>query len=141
MDSNLEGPLKELGKALHEAIERSPDVEDALARLRAHGFHAFLMLEVTVALGKPDEEPSEETSLELAESARRTDSAEMEAAAESDANFDAAPGRRQRPVRRGAEWVVEITDAAGVPLGEDDPMPGMAASDIEYLRSLRIRLD
>ena len=52
MDENLQDPLKKLAEALHRAIEESADVETALANLRASGFSAVLLLEVTVALSR-----------------------------------------------------------------------------------------
>ena len=58
MDANLEGPLKRLSEALQKAISESPDVESSLLDVRAEGFHAFLVLEVTIGLSRlsPDDD-------------------------------------------------------------------------------------
>ena len=54
MNDELQRPLQELADALHHAIETSPEVEEALAALRASGFGATLLLDVTVALSRED---------------------------------------------------------------------------------------
>ena len=120
MDANLQGPLKELAEALHRAIEDSSDVESALAALRATGFAAVLLLEVTVALSK--------------EGGKTKESSE-ESAIEPDAD----------EVRAEAEWVIELPAAAADEATETTADAGQTAttpsSDKEFLRSLRIRID
>lgn len=54
MNDELQSPLQDLADALHHAIESSHEVEHALAALRASGFDAVLLLEVTVALSRGD---------------------------------------------------------------------------------------
>src|SRR5687767_10868323 len=54
MDPKLQGPLKKLAEALHEAIARSGDVDQALDSVKDHGFQATLWLEVTVSLSRLD---------------------------------------------------------------------------------------
>ena len=57
MKDELQRPLQDLADALHHAIETSPEVERALAALRASGFGASLLLEVTVALSREASDP------------------------------------------------------------------------------------
>ena len=54
MNDELQSPLQDLADALHHAIESSPEVDLALKALRASGFDAVLLLEVTVALSRED---------------------------------------------------------------------------------------
>ena len=63
MNDELQRPLQDLADALHHAIETSPAVAEALAALRASGFGAALLLDVTVALSR---EEAATTSVELA---------------------------------------------------------------------------
>jgi hypothetical protein len=114
VDKNLQGPLEKLAEALHQAIESSEAVDAALAGIRAEGFHAFLLLEVTVALGQPKEAGGDSRQLAF-----------KDVAEEGDA----------------AKWLVEIPPAGDARDAEGvDPLT-LGASDREFLRSIRIRLD
>ena len=71
MNDELQSPLQDLADALHHAIESSSEVERALAALRASGFDAVLLLEVTVALSREDaaarsEAPADDLILPIA---------------------------------------------------------------------------
>ena len=111
-DPNLQGPLEKLAEALHRAIEQSEDVDRALAAIREEGFQAYLLLEVTVALGRPG---SEERQMDFS---------------------DVAGGDE------GAGWVVEIDSAAGAAEGGDGPLASrVAPDDRDFLKSIRISLD
>ncbi len=119
MDTNLEGPLRKLASALHGAIEGSPEVEEALSALRERGFQAMLLLEVTVALTKPGGADS----------------------ADSPADEQGAVTGESDVPRAERDWLVELPPRASADEGAGaDPTP-IPASDREFLRSLRIRID
>ena len=71
MDANLEGPLKALAQALHLAIARSEDVDEALEEVRAEGYNPMLVLEITLNLVQLDEDdlPAVEALLTSGEAA------------------------------------------------------------------------
>lgn len=113
VDENLKGPLEKLAEALHQAIESSEAVDAALASIRAEGFHAFLLLEVTVALGQPKDADGDSRQLAFKDVAE---------------DGDAAP------------WLVEIPPTPDAKDAEGDSL-ALGATDREFLRSIRIRLD
>lgn len=112
MDPNLQGPLEKLAEALHRAIEQSEDVDQALGALREVGFQAYLLLEVTVALGSTSSDeasPLEERQMGFA------DASEAEG------------------------WLVEID--GGAPRADSPLSARVAPDDREFLKSIRIRID
>ena len=116
MDPNLKEPLEKLAQALHRAIEQSEDVDRALAAIREEGVQAFLLLEVTVALGSPSTGGKDvERQMGFAD------------VASEDATGD---------------WLVEIDSPLDPPSDADGPLaPRVAPDDRDFLRSIRIRLD
>lgn len=44
MDENLQRRLRDLGRAVFEAISESPDVNQALSQIRAHGYSLSMQL-------------------------------------------------------------------------------------------------
>jgi len=52
IDDKTRGFLRELGSALNQAISSSPKVEEILAKLRAEGSDAYIILDATVALDR-----------------------------------------------------------------------------------------
>lgn len=44
MDENLQRRLRDLGRAVFEAISESPDVNQALSQIRAHGYTLSMQL-------------------------------------------------------------------------------------------------
>lgn len=54
-DDRLKKHLKELSKAIREALGASDDLAQILERIRATGHDAYLILEATVAVRKRDE--------------------------------------------------------------------------------------
>jgi hypothetical protein len=116
VDPNLKEPLEKLAQALHRAIEQSEDVDRALAAIREEGVQAWLLLEVTVALGSPPAGGGE---------------------AERQMGFaDAASGEASD------DWLVEIDSPLEPTSDADGPLaPRVAPDDRDFLRSIRIRLD
>jgi hypothetical protein len=52
LDEKLRAHLRDLGSALNEAISASAKVHEILARLKAEGYDAYLVLDATVALDR-----------------------------------------------------------------------------------------
>ncbi len=52
LDDKLRAHLRELGAALNEAVSAAPKVHEILARVKAEGYDAYLVLDATVALDK-----------------------------------------------------------------------------------------
>jgi hypothetical protein len=50
LDEKTRAALRELGKALNEAVSSSADVQEILQRLRDEGHEPYLVLDATVAL-------------------------------------------------------------------------------------------
>lgn len=55
MDENLQRRLRDLGRAVFEAISESPDVSQALSQIRAHGYSLSMQLNC-----KKETEPSDD---------------------------------------------------------------------------------
>ncbi len=52
LDEKTRAHLRELGSALNEAVSASPKVHEILARVKAEGYDAYLVLDATVALDR-----------------------------------------------------------------------------------------
>jgi hypothetical protein len=64
--------VEELGRAINAAVERAPEVADAIARLRAAGFEMELSLKLVIGLRELDEPLDAGVTLELTDEDRRT---------------------------------------------------------------------
>jgi YD repeat-containing protein len=75
--------VQEIGEAINGAVERSPEVADAISRLRAAGYEMELTLKLEIGLretGAEDEDgettttthDAQDTTLELTDEDRRT---------------------------------------------------------------------
>ena len=64
--------VEELGRAINSAVERAPEVADAIARLRAAGFEMELSLKLVIGLRELDEPLDAGVTLELTDEDRRT---------------------------------------------------------------------
>ena len=64
--------VEELGRAINMAVERAPEVADAIARLRAAGYEMELSLKLVIGLRELDEVPDAGLTLELTDEDRRT---------------------------------------------------------------------
>jgi hypothetical protein len=64
--------VEELGRAINAAVERSPEVADAIARLRAAGYEMELSLKLVIGLRELDEPTETDIALELTDEDRRT---------------------------------------------------------------------
>lgn len=63
LENRMKQLLRELGRAINEAVSDSDRISDTIARIKAHGYDVFLMLDAVVALNKrPAGEPAEETA-------------------------------------------------------------------------------
>jgi uncharacterized protein (UPF0335 family) len=66
--------VEEIGRAINNAVERAPEVADAIARLRAAGYEMELSLKLVIGLRELEEDEADEagTRLELTDEDRRT---------------------------------------------------------------------
>ena len=64
--------VEELGRAINAAVERAPEVADAIARLRAAGYEMELSLKLVIGLRELDEPTGTDIMLELTDEDRRT---------------------------------------------------------------------
>ncbi|HEX8459634.1 MAG TPA: hypothetical protein VF656_20235 [Pyrinomonadaceae bacterium] len=82
INDNAKELVQEIGEAINAAVERSPEVAEAIARLRAAGYEMELTLKLEIGLretgddedGEAAEEEDEERAalLELTDEDRRT---------------------------------------------------------------------
>ena len=66
--------VQEIGEAINAAVERSPEVADAISRLRAAGYEMELSLKLVIGLRELEEDEADEAGprLELTDEDRRT---------------------------------------------------------------------
>jgi hypothetical protein len=64
--------VEELGHAINMAVERSTDVADAIARLRAAGYEMELSLKLVIGLREVAEPADTDLTLDLTDEDRRT---------------------------------------------------------------------
>ena len=55
MDDRLKKLMKELGDAINESLSESEQIGDVIAKIKAHGYDVFLVLEATIGFSKRDE--------------------------------------------------------------------------------------
>jgi hypothetical protein len=72
--------MKELGDAINESLSESEQIGDVIAKIKAHGYDVFLVLEATIGFSKRDGEgDNEEAAGEpVAASARRNQEADAQ---------------------------------------------------------------
>ena len=60
LDNRMKQLLRELGRAINQAVTESDEIAHAIARLKTHGYDVFLMLDAVVGLNrrKPNAPPS-----------------------------------------------------------------------------------
>ena len=63
LDSKTKQLLRELGRAINEAVSDSDRIADIIARIKATGFDVFLMLDAVVALNHTDRSELESDNL------------------------------------------------------------------------------
>ena len=74
INDEAKGIVQELGSAINEAVENSPQVAEAIERLREAGYEMELTLRLEIGLRPHDEdgENQRDGSLELTDEDRRT---------------------------------------------------------------------
>ena len=60
LDNRMKQLLRELGRAINQAVTESDEIAHAIARLKTHGYDVFLMLDAVVGLNRrePNAPPS-----------------------------------------------------------------------------------
>jgi len=56
LDDRLKQLMKRLGEAINESLAESEQLGDAIAKIKAHGYDVFLVLEATIGFSKRDVE-------------------------------------------------------------------------------------
>ena len=74
LDDRLKHLMKELGDAINESLSESEPIGDVIAKIKAHGYDVFLVLEATIGFSKRDEEGEEEVTETVAATRRPADS-------------------------------------------------------------------
>jgi hypothetical protein len=82
LDDRLKQLMKQLGDAINESLSESEQIGDAIAKIKAHGYDVFLVLEATIGFSKRDAEGNDEE-----ESTQEPVTASARRAPESDAQF------------------------------------------------------
>ncbi len=78
MDENLQRRLRDLGRAVFEAISESPDVNQALSQIRAHGYTLSMQLNCKKeSESEASEADSEPKALPAAEPVFRIDGQDL----------------------------------------------------------------
>jgi len=98
LDDRLKHLMKQLGEAINESLSESEQIGDAIAKIKAHGYDVFLVLEATIGFSKRDVRDEDESAGEPVTA----------------------------PARRGAE---------------PDAQFKINASDMKFLKSLRISVE
>jgi uncharacterized protein (UPF0335 family) len=70
LDDRLKNLMKELGDAINESLSESEQIGDVIAKIKAHGYDVFLVLEATIGFSRHDEEEEEEESTETVTATR-----------------------------------------------------------------------
>lgn len=52
LDSRMKQLLRQLGRAINEAVSESDEIAHAIARIKGNGYDVFLMLDAVVGLNK-----------------------------------------------------------------------------------------
>lgn len=60
LDNRTKKLLRQLGRAINEAVSESDEIAHTIARIKANGLDVFLMLDAVVALNKSSGDSSEE---------------------------------------------------------------------------------
>ena len=63
LDSQTKQLLRELGRAINEAVSDSDRIADIITRIKATGFDVFLMLDAVVALNHTEDPTGESDNL------------------------------------------------------------------------------
>ncbi len=54
LDNRMKQLLRELGRAINDAVSESDEIAHTISRLKANGYDVFLMLDAVVGLNKRD---------------------------------------------------------------------------------------
>ena len=57
MDQQLKQLMKELGEAINESLGDSDQIADVVSRIKDGGYDIFLVLEATIGVSRPGENP------------------------------------------------------------------------------------
>jgi len=113
LDSRMKQLLRELGRAINEAVSESESIGQAIARIKANGYDVFLMLDAVVGLNKRG-------SSQLP--ARNT-----------------AMTNQDRRFLKSLK--IRLDEEFAEPESESDTRLAITPQDVKFLKSLRISVD
>lgn len=113
LDNRMKQLLRELGRAINEAVSDSEPIAHAISRIKANGYDVFLMLDAIVGLNK-------QTASALAPSA-------------------ASITKQDRRFLKSLK--IRIDDTAREPEAEIEARLTITPQDVKFLKSLRISVD
>lgn len=61
LDNRMKQLLRQLGRAINEAVSESDDIAHAITRIKANGYDVYLMLDAVVALNKSSGDSAQES--------------------------------------------------------------------------------
>jgi len=62
LDNRMKQLLRQLGRAINEAVSESDEIAHSIARIKANGYDVFLMLDAVVALNKSSGDTADSVS-------------------------------------------------------------------------------
>ena len=73
MDDRIKQLLRELGAAINESISGAEDVNRQIQRIRDEGYDVYVVLDATIGLNKPGEQPPSSEQAEVTALVPRND--------------------------------------------------------------------
>ena len=113
IDNRMKQLLRELGRAINEAVSDSEPIAHAISRIKANGYDVFLMLDAIVGLNK-------QTAADLAAPA-------------------ASLTRQDRRFLKSLK--IRLDDRTPEPDAEIEARLTITPQDVKFLKSLRISVD
>lgn len=113
LDNRMKQLLRELGRAINEAVSDSEPIAHAISRIKANGYDVFLMLDAIVGLNK-------QTAADIA-------------------TPPAAITKQDRRFLKSLK--IRLDDRAADPEAELEARLTITPQDVKFLKSLRISVD
>ena len=113
LDNRMKQLLRELGRAINEAVADSDRIGQAIARIKANGYDVFLMLDAIVGLNR-----------------------------RGAGDVSAPPASMSQQDRRFLKSLkIRLDEEAPEPEADSDTRLTITPQDVKFLKSLRINVD
>lgn len=113
LDNRMKQLLRELGRAINEAVADSDRIAQAITRIKGNGYDVFLILDAIVGLNKR--------------------------AAGNPANRETALTQRDRRFLKSLK--IRLDEEAAEPESDAEARLTITPQDVKFLKSLRINVD